>query len=98
MEINLKKPSIAGLAATIVTLTTIGILVWDIVHLFLMRGMIVQGAFHFYSVSDLCFLVAAVLLMFSAMLWSNAGFVWASRSAMIAGGIFLGLVLTDQYI
>jgi hypothetical protein len=98
VEVTLEKSPAARRWATIITLTVVGILLWDLVRLFYSHGQLIAGDFYMYHLSDVVLLISAVLLILSAMLWNNAGFVRASRSAMIAGSIFFALIVTDQYI
>jgi hypothetical protein len=94
---NMKK-SLSARWATIAALAIIGILLWHAVRLFRSHRWLIAGDFHMYYVSDVVLLICSVLLIFSAMLWSNAGHARTSSAAMVAGSLFLGLVLTDQYI
>jgi peptidoglycan/LPS O-acetylase OafA/YrhL len=54
--------------------------------------------YYLYYLADAFFLAGAIFLMFSAMLCSRAKYRNTSRSAMIASGMIVSLVLTDQYI
>jgi peptidoglycan/LPS O-acetylase OafA/YrhL len=77
-----------------------GLVLFNIVLMsFLGERLVTHPRFYsFYYLSDVLFLVAAGFLVLSAMLHNRTKHRIVTRAAMIASGMLVSLVITDQYI